>query len=67
MSKIKSFIITGYIKKRYEKIPFKKYIFDVKKESALEKLYSELGSRHKAKRFEIKINNVEEKERKLES
>jgi len=63
MSRIKTFIISGEIRKRYSKIPFKKEIFDVNKENALEKLFSELGSKHKAKRFEIRINNLEEKEK----
>lgn len=62
MSEIKTFIISGEIKKRSTKIPFIKEIKDIKKENAIEKLYTELGSRHKAKRFEIKIISLEEKE-----
>lgn len=63
MSEIKIFTISGEIRKRNIKIPFEKEIFDVNKENALEKLFSELGSQHKAKRFEIKINDLKEKER----
>ena len=63
MSEIKIFTISGEIRKRNIKIPFEKEIFDVNKENALEKLFSELGSQHKAKRFEIKINDLKEKEK----
>ena len=58
---MKNFIITGEIKKRFMKIPFEKEIVDISKENALEKIFSELGSKHKAKRFEIKIIEVKEK------
>jgi ribosomal protein L20A (L18A) len=61
MGEIKTFIISGEIKKRLTKISFIKEIKDIKKENAIEKLYTDLGSRHKAKRFEIKIINLEEK------
>ncbi len=43
------------------KIPFEKEITDISKENALEKIFSELGSKHKAKRFDIKIIDVKEK------
>ncbi len=62
MVKVKTFIISGEIRKKYANIPFSKEIIDVKKENVLEKIYAELGSRHKAKRFEIKIIKFEEKE-----
>lgn len=45
------------------KIPFEKEIVDISKENALEKLFSDLGSKHKAKRFEIKIIDIKEKGR----
>jgi ribosomal protein L20A (L18A) len=61
LTEVKNFIITGEIKKRSMKIPFEKEIVDINKENALEKLFSELGSRHKAKRFEIKIIDIKEK------
>ncbi len=63
MSEIKIFTISGEIRKRNIKIPFEKEISEVNKENALEKLFSELGSQHKAKRFEIKINDLKEKEK----
>ena len=62
MGEVRTFIISGEIKKRLIKIPFIKEIKDIKKENAIEKLYTDLGSRHKAKRFEIKIISLEEKE-----
>jgi ribosomal protein L20A (L18A) len=61
LAEVKNFIITGEIKKRFMKIHFEKEIVDISKENALEKIFSELGSRHKAKRFEIKIINIKEK------
>ena len=62
MGELKTFIISGEIRKRLTKIPFIKEINEIKKENAIEKLYTVLGSRHKAKRFEIKILSLEEKE-----
>jgi large subunit ribosomal protein LX len=61
LGEVKTFIISGEIKKRLTKIPFIKEVKSTKKENAIEKLYTELGSRHKAKRFEIKIKSLEEK------
>lgn len=62
MGELKTFIISGEIRQRFIKIPFIKEINEIKKENAIEKLYTDLGSRHKAKRFEIKILSLEEKE-----
>jgi large subunit ribosomal protein LX len=39
---------------------FSKEIRAVKTEEVVERIYKELGSKHRAKRFQIKINNVEE-------
>jgi len=63
LTEVKNFIIIGEIKKRFIKIPFEKEIVDISKENALEKIFSDLGSKHKAKRFEIKIIDVKEKKR----
>ncbi len=60
LSQVKTFKISGAIRKRGQNLPFRKDIRAVKKEDALQTLYAELGSRHKARRFEIKIINVEE-------
>jgi large subunit ribosomal protein LX len=42
------------------KTSFRKEIVAAKPEHAVEKVYAELGSRHRVKRFHIKIANVEE-------
>lgn len=60
MSQVKTFKIKGEIRKRGEKLPFHKEIRAVKKEDALQTLYSDLGSRHKARKFMITITTVEE-------
>jgi ribosomal protein L20A (L18A) len=46
--------------------PFTKEVAATKSEDALEKIYAEFGSRHKAKRFQIKIVKVEEVKPKTE-
>ncbi len=53
-------MIKGEIRKRGEKLPFHKEIRAVKKEDALQALYADLGSRHKARRFMITIGSIEE-------
>lgn len=57
---MKVFRVTGEIQKPNLKTSFKKEIIAVKSEHAVEKVYAELGSRHRVKRFHIKIFNVEE-------
>ncbi len=57
---MKIFRVTGEIKKPNLKTPFKQEIVAEKAEHAVEKVYAELGSRHRVKRFHIKIANVEE-------
>jgi len=42
------------------KTSFKKEIVALKSEHAVEKVYAELGSRHRVKRFHIRIVKVEE-------
>jgi len=42
------------------KTSFRKEIVAAKPEHAVEKVYAELGSKHRVKRFHIKIANVEE-------
>jgi large subunit ribosomal protein LX len=66
MSQVKTFEITGYIKKSGRKITFAKNLKALKKSDALEKIYSEIGSRHKAKRFDVKVTNVKEMEQAKE-
>ncbi len=60
MSKVRTFRITGEIKKPAAIIRFSKELKGLKQEEALERLYAELGSRHKAKRFDIKITTIKE-------
>ena len=48
------------MRKHGDKLPFKKEIKAVKKEDALEHLYRDMGSRHKARKFEIMIKDVQE-------
>jgi len=60
MSEVKIFRVTGEIKKPNYKTSFKKEIRALKKEEAVDRIYKEMGSKHKAKRFEIKILNVEQ-------
>jgi large subunit ribosomal protein LX len=60
MNKVKVFKVTGEIRKPNLKTSFKKEVIAVKSEHAVEKVYAELGSRHRVKRFQIKIAKVEE-------
>lgn len=62
MSQVKTFRITGKIEKKhfFEPLKFSKLIAAAKESHAVEKLYAEMGSRHRAKRFQIKILNIEE-------
>ena len=54
------FQIKGDLRKKGENLPFHKEIRAVKKEDALQHLYAEMGSKHKARRFEIIIRSIEE-------
>jgi len=63
MNEVKTFNITGYVKKSGRKISFTKDVKALKESDALEKIYSEMGSRHKAKRFDIKVTKVQESEK----
>ena len=64
MSEVKIYRIHGRIDKArlFEPITFKKDIAAAKEDHAVEKIYAEMGSRHRAKRHEIKILKVEEVE-----
>lgn len=54
------FRITGKIDKPNWKTNFRKEVRALKPEDAVEKVYKELGSKHRAKRFQIKILEVKE-------
>jgi len=60
MGEVKTFRLTGEIKKQTGNIKFSKELNALGKDQALDTLYSQLGSKHKAKRFEITIAKVEE-------
>lgn len=57
---MKVFKVTGEIHKPNLKTSFRQEILADKPEHAVEKVYAELGSRHRVKRFHIKIISVEE-------
>jgi len=60
MSEVKIFRVTGEINKPNFKTNFKKEIRALKKEDAVDRVYKEIGSKHKAKRFQIKILKAEQ-------
>ena len=62
-TEINNYRIVGEVNKPLFKIPFKKEIRAISLEDAIEKVYSEVGSKHKAKRFEIKIITKEERKK----
>ncbi len=67
MSEVKKFKITGEIKKGLTKVPFSVEFNALKKEHALQRLYAEMGSRHRARHFEIKIKDVQESKQQPET
>jgi len=48
------------LRKGGDNLPFRKEIRAIKKEDALQHLYADMGSRHKARKFEITIKQIEE-------
>jgi len=62
MVEVKTFRILGELRKSNLLFPirFSKEVRALKVEHALEKVYSEMGSKHRAKRREIRILKVEE-------
>jgi len=59
LSEVKKFKISGEVKKGQTKIPFAVEMNALKEEHALERVYAEMGSRHRARKFEIKILKVQ--------
>ena len=57
---MKAFKVTGEIHKPNLATPFVKEIIADKSEHAVEKVYAEIGSKHRVKRFHIKIASVQE-------
>lgn len=64
MSEVKVFRVSGRMMLSHDRFPewrkFTVYVRALKKEHAIEKVYSDLGSRHKLKRYHIKIEEVRE-------
>ncbi|MFB0522212.1 MAG: 50S ribosomal protein L18Ae [Candidatus Bathyarchaeia archaeon] len=58
--KVKVFLVTGEITKPNLQTSFHKEVGALKPEEVAERIYKELGSRHRAKRFQIKIHNIKE-------
>jgi large subunit ribosomal protein LX len=62
MSERKLYQIKGEINKYhfFEPMKFNMVVTAIKQEHALQKIYSELGSRHRAKRVQISIQSIKE-------
>jgi len=60
MSEVKVFRVIGKIKKPNFRTEFRKEVRALKPEDAVEKVYMLLGSKHRVKRFQMKISKVEE-------
>lgn len=60
MSEIKVYRIIGEIAKPNLETTFRKEVRALKPEHAIEEIYKLLGSKHRIKRFHIKITNIEE-------
>ena len=62
--KVKYFRVEGRMLISHDRFPrwqkFKKEVRAVKPEDAIEKIYSELGSKHKLKRAHIRVESVKE-------
>ena len=57
---VKIFRLSGTFWMGEKEQPFVKEFRSVNKENAIERLYSDLGSKHKVKRTRIKIKDVKE-------
>jgi len=60
MIEIKVFRVIGKINKPNFKTDFQKEVRALKPEDAVEKVYKLIGSKHRVKRFQIRISKVEE-------
>ena len=60
MAEVKTFRITGEVKKPRTTIPFALELRATKKQDAIDRVYTDMGSRHKARRLEIKLEKIEE-------
>jgi large subunit ribosomal protein LX len=57
---MKVYRVTGWFKQGLYSQKFRRELLALTKEQALERIYSELGSRHKLKRNQINIDDVAE-------
>ncbi len=57
---MKAFRVIGEINKPNLVTPFTKEVIADKSEHAVEKVYAEIGSRHRVKRYHIKITSSKE-------
>ncbi|MFA5572223.1 MAG: 50S ribosomal protein L18Ae [Candidatus Bathyarchaeia archaeon] len=57
---MKAFKVTGEINKPELKTPFAREVLAEKSEHAIEKIYADIGSRHRVRRYHIKITSVKE-------
>ena len=57
---MKAFKVTGEINKPKLSTPFVRELLADKSEHAVEKVYAEIGSRHRVRRYHIKIISSEE-------
>lgn len=57
---MKAFKVTGQISKPNLATPFVKEVLADKSEHAVEKVYAEIGSKHRVKRCHIEISEVRE-------
>jgi large subunit ribosomal protein LX len=60
MTEVKVFRVNGKIRKPNFETDFRKEVRALNPEDAVEKVYMLLGSKHRVKRFQMKISNVEE-------
>ncbi len=60
MSEVKVFRVIGKIRKPNFQTEFRKEVRALKPENAVEKVYMLLGSKHRVKRFQMRIFKVEE-------
>lgn len=60
MSEVKTLRVSGRITKPNFRTNFSKELRAMKPEDAVEEVYKTLGSKHKVKRFYIKVEKVEE-------
>jgi len=57
---MKAYRVTGEINKPRLSTPFVRELLADKSEHAVEKVYAEIGSRHRVKRYHIKITSSKE-------